>query len=62
MEGSDPAPPSLAGSVIRKADRARPETSGSRKRALCSGPATTAKQEHVALIGRRDVHRQRPER
>ncbi len=62
MPGSDPAPLSVAGSVIRKAERARPATSGSRKRAFCSGPRHAAEQEHVALVRRRDVHRQRAER
>src|SRR3546814_5667260 len=33
IDGSDPAPPSSAGSVIKKAQRMRPSTLGSRKRA-----------------------------
>src|SRR3546814_19646741 len=37
IDGSDPAPPSSAGSVIKKAERMRPSTIGFRKRALSSG-------------------------
>ena len=40
IDGSDPAPPSAAGSVMKKAERARPSTSGFRKRSLISGLPT----------------------
>jgi hypothetical protein len=36
IDGSEPAQPSAAGSVMKKADRASPRTSGSRKRRFCS--------------------------
>ena len=54
--GSEPAPPSSAGSVMKKAERAaalRP--AASRKRSFCSGAADLAEQVHVALVGRRRV-------
>ena len=40
IDGSEPAPPSTAGSVIRKAERARPSTMGLRKRSFISGLPT----------------------
>ena len=40
IDGSEPAPPSSAGSVIRNAERCTPATSGFRNRSFCSGVAT----------------------
>ena len=40
IEGSEPAPPSSAGSVMKKAERASPETSCFRKRSFNSGLPT----------------------
>src|SRR5476649_1564734 len=36
MEGSEPAPPSDAGSVMKNAERASPATSGARNRSFCA--------------------------
>ena len=62
IEGSEPAPPSPAGSVMKKAERASPRSSGSRKRAFCGGVATSPEQVHVALVRCGDVHRDWTER
>ena len=51
IDGSEPAPPSAAGSVIRKAERARPDTSGSRNRCRCSGPATRPSRNMLPSSG-----------
>ena len=40
IDGSEPAPPSSAGSVMKNAERALPDTSGSRKRSFCSALPT----------------------
>ena len=40
IDGSEPAPPLSAGSVMKKAERARPDTKGSRKRDFCSAVPT----------------------
>src|SRR6202023_709475 len=40
IEGSEPAPLSAEGSVMKNAERASPDTSGARKRAFWSGVAT----------------------
>ncbi len=47
---------------MKKAERARPSTSGFRKRSFCSGVATLPQQVHIALVGRGGVHRHRAER
>lgn len=37
IDGSEPAPPSAAGSVMKKAERCWPDTRGTRKRSFCCG-------------------------
>jgi hypothetical protein len=51
IDGSEPAPFSAAGSVIRKAERASPRTRGSRKRVFCSGVAALPSRNMLPSSG-----------
>ena len=58
-DGSEPAPG--AGSVMAKADRTLPRTSGLRNSARCCSGGDVIEQVDVALVGRVDVERDRTE-
>ena len=58
-DGSEPAPG--AGSVMQKQERMSPRASGRSQRSFCSVRRDRFQQMHVALVGREDVQRDRPE-
>jgi hypothetical protein len=51
IEGSEPAPPSRAGSVMKKAERARPSTSGFRNRSFCASEPTLPRRYMLPSSG-----------
>ena len=57
--GSEPAPG--AGSVITMDERTLPSTIGCSQRAFCSSVPILFSTDHVAVVGRRAVERDRPE-
>lgn len=60
IDGSDPAPPSSAGSVMKKADRARPSTSGFRNRSLISGEPILPRRYILPSSGAAVLHASGP--
>jgi len=51
IDGSEPAPSSAAGSVMRNAERARPEMIGAKKRAFCACVATLPSKNMLPSSG-----------
>ena len=62
IDGSEPAPPSVHGSVMKKAERARPSTTGFRNRSLIIGLPTLPSRYMLPSSGAVVLQRQRPER
>ncbi len=51
IDGSEPAPPSMAGSVMKKAERARPSTRGLRNRSFWASEPTLPRRYMLPSSG-----------